>query len=127
MWIRCDSDYRASDIQKIAEVLGVKPVWVKARCEHGQSSNQGCIQCENGYCDDTHRFAATRSMPAHDPRLDQSRFSPNYKYSRHDLLIGVSDDGDDACYIPQKHQNKVLKHDDEIQRIYKGTWGEMAK
>lgn len=121
MWIRCDSDYYASDIQKIAEVLGVKPVWVKARCEHGRSSNQGCIQCENGYVDDTHRFAATHSLPAHDQHLDQSRYSSNYKYSQHELLIGVSDDGDDVCYISRKHQSKVLEHNDEIQAIYSDT------
>lgn len=38
-----------------------------------------------------------------------------------EVNIGVSDDGDDVCYISRKHQSKVLEHNDEIQAIYSDT------
>ena len=40
-----------------AEAAGVKLTFRVARCQHGYTANQTCVECENGYVDDTHRFA----------------------------------------------------------------------
>lgn len=102
MW-RCDSVFSAGMVEEIAKAIGVKPVWVRARCQHGYTREETCNACEGGYVYDTHMFAATRSAPA----------------SFHtESLLGVTDDGEDAVYIPYKCQVKVNKHRDAIQVIY---------
>lgn len=102
MW-RCDSVFSAGMVEEVAKTIGVKPVWARARCQHGYTRQETCVECEGGYVDDIHAFAATRSAPA----------------SFHTAsLLGVTDDGEDAVYIPYKYQVKVNKRSDEIEVIY---------
>lgn len=85
----CDLDRLASDIRG-------KLVYRRARCQHGYTRSESCRQCENGYSDDHHAFAAGIGHVAE--WNDQTCWA-------------VSDDGEDVAYLPAKYQARIYREE----------------
>jgi len=85
--------YRADDIEMFARFIRVPVVWCRVRCAHGFTREQICDDCENGFSTDGHEYADPRGPVAADEHGEP--------------LIGSTDDGYDACYIPGRFQEKV--------------------
>lgn len=90
-WTRIDSGYTDTEVQEVADTVGVPFTWAKARCSHGHTLHETCPLCESGYSQDGHYYADLRSHPAIHPLTNEP-------------LLAVTDDGDDACYIPERFQ-----------------------
>ena len=76
-----------------AESVGVRLTYRVARCQHGYTSNQTCVECENGYVDDCHRFANLPKVGTVFLGGDQLR----EKGIRH--LFALTDDMEDVAYL----------------------------
>lgn len=74
-----------SDLERISELSGVRRVFLLARCQHGYTIQETCVQCENGYVDDMHTHGFPRGPVAY---------------------WAVSDDGNDVAYIPGRFRLK---------------------
>jgi hypothetical protein len=92
--MRVDTGLDSDDILRIACTIGTTTVIAIAYCEHGKKDLEHCVQCENGYVDDTHRFYSPRGNVA---------FS-----SLHDCyLAGLFPDNNYVRYIPWRFQRKI--------------------
>ena len=72
------------ELEKLAETLGAKITYRRARCQHGKTPSQTCGDCEGGYVDDTHVFANVGNV----------RIAPDGR-----ALIAISDDAEDVAYV----------------------------
>ena len=55
--MRIDNDFDFCTLLRLAEQTGAKIVYRVARCQHGKTRRQACVDCEGGYVTDTHVFA----------------------------------------------------------------------
>lgn len=92
--MRADTGLNESYILEIANKVGVKTVTVTAYCQHHKSDDQYCIECDNGYVDDVHKF--------YNPRGDIAYSNLNKCY-----LAGLSDCHTFVRYIPWRFQRKI--------------------
>lgn len=79
------------ELEKIAAMAGVKLVYRRARCQHGYTRSQTCVDCEGGYVTDAHTYANVGNVAT----------------LNGEPCIAVSDDGEDVAYIPDRMQSKL--------------------
>lgn len=91
--MRIDNDMDWSELTKIAEYRGLKLIYRVARCQHGKTRQQTCIDCEGGYVTDTHTFANIGNFA----RTAGGR-----------PLVAVSDDGEDVAYVSAREQARAV-------------------
>jgi len=87
---RIDNDMDWCELQRIADANTAKLVYRIARCQHGKTRSQRCIDCEGGYVTDVHTFANIG----------------NFARLAGKALVAVSDDGEDVAYVPASEQHK---------------------
>jgi len=90
---RIDNGMDWCELENIAKYRGLKLIYRVARCQHGKTRQQSCIDCEGGYADDHHTFA---------------NIGPVAKTAAGVPLIAVSDDGEDVAYVPESQQSRAV-------------------
>lgn len=88
---RIDNDMDWCELEKLAVERGLRLIYRVARCQHGKTRQQTCIDCEGGYVTDTHTFANIGNFARLNGRP----------------LVSVSDDGEDVAYVPASAQNRL--------------------
>lgn len=73
-------------LEKWAQEHGRKLTYRRARCEHGFTREQTCVDCESGYVQDTSAYANLGNWDV---------------YQGADL-VAESDDGSDVAYVAQR-------------------------
>lgn len=85
-----------SDLERLASDIGGTLVYRKARCQHGKTRSESCHPCEMGYATDGHCFARINGSIA--------------RWNGSDC-VAVSDDGEDAAYLPAKYESRIGLHE----------------
>lgn len=84
-------------LRDAAEQACVPLTWRRARCHHGPTLAAGCIQCDNGYCDDTHAFANLPEVATIETGADLGRVH----------LFALSDDHEWVACVTQARYNRL--------------------
>ncbi len=82
---RIDSSMDWVELERIASSLGRQLTYRVARCEHGKTRQQTCVECEGGYVTDSHVFARIGKFGRLGGRA----------------LVAISDDMETVAYIPR--------------------------
>lgn len=90
-------------LRAACEAAGVKPTYRRARCQHGYTSDQTCVECENGYVDDTHRFANLPEVA--------TLFLPAQPVTGTYHLFALSDDHDDVICVSESRLDQLKRRD----------------
>ena len=111
--IRVENWWDFSELEEIADAIGVPIYTAKSRCEHGKLAEDTCRFCENGYVDDAHTFCYTRSEPAGwlDKAYTQEGLKTPLGYSYY--MMATTDDGLAVGYISARFQKKFDKYFEE--------------
>lgn len=100
---RVETTLRSYEVMQLATKMGAHTVSVTTYCQHERA--RYCKRCDYGDSDDHHMFIKPRGEVAHSERLDCD-------------LVGLSDDGEWARYIPKRYQAHVDAYDRELARNY---------
>ena len=85
---RIDNDMDWCELERLAAELGLRLVYRVARCEHGKTRNQTCVDCEGGYGTDSHVYANIGNVAQLKGRA----------------LVAVSDDMESVAYVPAERK-----------------------